>query len=152
MEDALQALGIDKATKPITAESDPYKILQVHDYKSISFLRQSPVVKAASSETIKVFAQNYPELLKHKYFLNVPVAMSVMYTFIKLFVAAKTLKKFHPISNGVNLAREMVTTSSVKGLGEMLPKEYGGKGSDLSVSGRQPALQEGEASAVASKS
>ena len=63
MEDALQALGIDKATKPITADDDPYKILQVHDYKSISFLRQSSSVKSASTETIKIFAQNYPELL-----------------------------------------------------------------------------------------
>jgi phosphatidylinositol transfer protein SFH5 len=77
MEDALQSLAIDKATKPITAEYDPYKILQVHDYKSISFLRQSPAVKAASTETIKVFAQNYPELLKEKFFVNVPVFMYV---------------------------------------------------------------------------
>ena len=71
-EEALQALAIDKATKPITAEWDPYKIFQVHDYKSISFLRQQSVVKAASTETIKIFAQNYPELLKEKFFVNVP--------------------------------------------------------------------------------
>ncbi|OQU99664.1 CRAL/TRIO domain-containing protein [Cladophialophora immunda] len=147
MEDALQALGIDKATKPITATYDPYKILQVHDYKSISFLRQSPVVKAASTETIKVFAQNYPELLKEKFFVNVPAFMGFIYTFMKLFVAAKTIKKFHPMSNGANLAREMVTSSKVKGLGDMLPAEYGGKGEDLSTTGRQPALEDDEAAA-----
>ena len=142
MEEALQALGIDKATKPISAEYDPYKILQVHDYKSISFLRQSSIVQAASKETIKVFAQGYPELLKEKFFVNVPAFMGFIYTFMKLFVAAKTVKKFHPMSNGANLAREMTSSSKVKGLGEMLPREYGGKGSDLSTTGKQPALAE----------
>ena len=182
MEDALRALGIDKATKPITAEHDPYKILQVHDYKSISFLRQSPVVKAASTETIKVFAQNYPELLKEKceyfptpvpqyqgsllvppfvpprvlqtngnaVFLNVPSVMGFVYAFMKLFVAAKTIKKFHPMNNGANLAKEVATSSKVKGLGELLPKEYGGKGGDLSSTGRQPALAEESVAAAAS--
>ncbi len=67
MELALQELSIATATKPITADYDPYKIYQVHDYKDISFLRQSAPVKSASSETIRVFAQNYPELLKEKF-------------------------------------------------------------------------------------
>lgn len=66
---ALQELGIQQlklssATEPITADKDPYKIIQVHDYKSISFLRQNPNVKAASTEVIKKFALAYPELLK----------------------------------------------------------------------------------------
>lgn len=66
---ALQELGIQQlklsaATEPITAERDPYKIIQVHDYKSISFLRQPPSVKAASTEVIKKFGLAYPELLK----------------------------------------------------------------------------------------
>lgn len=66
---ALQELGIQQlklssASEPITTEKDPYKINQVHDYKSISFLRQNPNVKAASTEVIKKFALAYPELLK----------------------------------------------------------------------------------------
>ena len=141
MELALRSLEIDQATKPITVGYDPYKIIQVHDYKSISFLRQSPVVKAASTETIKVFAQNYPELLKEKFFVNVPAFMGFIYAFMKLFVAQKTIKKFHPMSNGAGLAKEL-TYSKVKGLGEMLPKEYGGKGTDLDGAGKQPALQD----------
>lgn len=69
---ALQELGIQQlklseATEPITAEKDPYKIMQVHDYKSISFLRQPPAVKAASTEVIKKFALAYPELLKARH-------------------------------------------------------------------------------------
>ena len=137
MELALQSLDISSATVPISASDtlDPYKIFQVHDYKSISFLRQSSQVKTASTETIKVFAQNYPELLKEKFFLNVPAIMGFVYGFIKLFVAEKTRKKFHPMSNGGALNREFETW-----LGKMLPKEYGGEAPVLEETGRQPEL------------
>jgi len=50
--------------------------------------------------------------------------MGWVYGIMKLFVAAKTLKKFHPMNNGVNLANEF------KGSGldvKALPKEYGGE-------------------------
>jgi hypothetical protein len=75
MELALEALSLKTATKPITTTYDPYKIFQVHDYKNISFLRQSPAVKTASKTTIEVFSTNYPELLKEKFFINVPAVM-----------------------------------------------------------------------------
>lgn len=140
MELALQQLDIASATIPITATSDPYKMFQVHDYRSISFLRQSAAVKSASAETIKVFAQNYPELLKEKFFVNVPAIMGFVYNFMKLFVAAKTIKKFHPMSNGGGLAVEF-GDSEVKGLGEKLPGVYGGKGEELSVQGKGPLLE-----------
>lgn len=127
---ALQELGIQQlklndATEPITTESDPYKIMQVHDYKSISFLRQPPSVKAASTEVIKQFALAYPELLKEKFFVNVPAIMGWMYALIKVFIAEKTAKKFHPMANGANLAAEFKTSSMEE---KQLPKEYGGEG------------------------
>ncbi|KAI1765070.1 CRAL/TRIO domain-containing protein [Hypoxylon sp. FL1150] len=140
MELAVQELALPAATRPITADSDPYKIYQVHDYKSISFLRQSPSVKAASTETIKVFATAYPELLKEKFFVNVPVIMGFMYGLMKLFVAAKTIKKFHPMSNGGALSKEFAE-SKVPGLGEKLPAEYGGKGADLKTQGKEPLIE-----------
>ena len=140
MELALQELDLASATKAITAEYDPYKIFQVHDYKSISFLRQSPQVKSASAETIKVFAQNYPELLKEKFFVNVPAIMGFVYAFMKLFVAPKTIKKFHPMSNGGNLAVEFAE-STVAALGEKLPANYGGKGAELEAQGKGPLLE-----------
>lgn len=155
---ALQELGIQQlklssATEPITAEKDPYKIFQVHDYKSISFLRQNTNVKAASTEVIKKFALAYPELLKvskhlktlatasrchtyrgettdyhhqqEKFFVNVPAIMGWMYAVIKVFIAANTAKKFHPMANGANLAAEF----KASGIDEsQLPKEYGGQG------------------------
>ncbi|KAL2268283.1 hypothetical protein VTJ83DRAFT_3129 [Remersonia thermophila] len=140
MELALQELDLSSATKPIVADYDPYKIFQVHDYKSISFLRQSPQVKSASTETIKVFAQNYPELLKEKFFVNVPAIMGFMYAFMKLFVAPKTIKKFHPMSNGAKLAAEFAD-SKVAALGEKLPANYGGKGASLAEQGTGPLLE-----------
>jgi phosphatidylinositol transfer protein SFH5 len=140
MELALQDLSLATATKAITADYDPYKIFQVHDYKSISFLRSPPQVKSASAETIKVFAQNYPELLKEKFFVNVPAIMGFVYAFMKLFVAAKTIKKFHPMSNGGGLVLEF-NESKVKGLGEKLPNDYGGKGGELKAQGKEPLLE-----------
>ncbi|KAL2016214.1 hypothetical protein VTK56DRAFT_4071 [Thermocarpiscus australiensis] len=140
MELALQELDIASATKPITADYDPYKIFQVHDYQSISFLRQNPKVKTASKQTIEVFAANYPELLKEKFFVNVPAIMGFFYTFMKLFVAPKTIRKFHPMANGQNLAREFAE-SKVAGLGEKLPANYGGKGAELAEQGKGPQLQ-----------
>ncbi|SPQ24834.1 edfbee27-c516-4382-a4dc-9c1dfa4326f5 [Thermothielavioides terrestris] len=140
MEIALQELDLASATKPITADYDPYKIFQVHDYKSLSFLRQSSLVRSASTETIRVFAQNYPELLKEKFFVNVPAVMGFIYAFMKLFVAPKTIKKFHPMANGANLAKEFAA-SKVSGLGERLPANYGGKGGELSAQGKGPLLE-----------
>jgi phosphatidylinositol transfer protein SFH5 len=145
MELALSSLDIAAATTPITSNDieDPYKITQVHDYKSISFLRQSSTVKAASTETIKVFTQNYPELLKEKYFLNVPALMSFIYGLIRHFVAPKTARKFHPMADGRALAAEYTGTSKTKvpGLGKMLPKEFGGEGAGLAEAGKAPMYE-----------
>lgn len=101
MELAVQELSLSTATSPITSDSDadPFKMFQVHDYKGVSFLRQAPQVKAASTETIRVFATAYPELLKEKFFVNVPALMGFMYSFMKLFVAARTIvRKNIPLS------------------------------------------------------
>ncbi|KAI0427526.1 CRAL-TRIO domain-containing protein [Xylaria sp. FL1042] len=142
MEQAVQELSLSTATVPITADpdADPYKMFQVHDYKGVSFLRQAPQVKAASTETIRVFATAYPELLKEKFFINVPAVMGFMYGFMKLFVAARTIKKFHPMSNGANLAKEEFGGSKVP-LAQVLPPEYGGKGTDLKTQGKEPLVE-----------
>ncbi|CAH0022648.1 unnamed protein product [Clonostachys rhizophaga] len=133
MELGVQKLRIDAATEPISDDpsvADPYKMVQVHDYLSVSFLRMDPHVKAASKQTIDAFATAYPELLEHKYFVNVPTIMGWMYAAMKLFLAPATLKKFHPMSSGTTLAAELPQIKS------SLPKEYGGEG---------PSVKEGEA-------
>ena len=66
--------------------------------------------------------------------------MGFMYAFVKLFVAAKTAKKFHPMSNGGALAHEF-GQSKVANLAEKLPTEYGGKGGDLKTQGVGPSLE-----------
>lgn len=66
--------------------------------------------------------------------------MGFMYGVMKLFVAPKTIKKFHPMSNGGALSLEF-GESRISGLGGKLPKEYGGKGEDLNVVGKEPSLE-----------
>lgn len=66
--------------------------------------------------------------------------MGFFYSVMKLFVAPKTIKKFHPMSNGGALALEF-GDSKVSGLGEKLPKAYGGKGEELSTVGKEPLLE-----------
>lgn len=66
--------------------------------------------------------------------------MGFMYGVMKLFVAPKTIKKFHPMSNGGALHLEF-GDSKITGLGERLPKEYGGKGDSLTAVGKELQLQ-----------
>lgn len=66
--------------------------------------------------------------------------MGFMYGVMKLFVAPKTIKKFHPMSNGGVLCLEF-EDSKIPGLGERLPKEYGGKGDALTAVGKELQLE-----------
>jgi hypothetical protein len=126
MELSVRELDLPSATVPIASDGvDPYRMLQVHDYMDVSFLRMDPVIKAASKETIQVMSMAYPELLKEKFFVNVPLVMGWVFTAMKLFLSPETIKKFHPLSYGSSLAGEC------KGWGEELPTAYGGKGADI---------------------
>lgn len=126
MELSVQKLNLAAITEPIGGDgADPYQMIQVHDYQNVSFWRMDPAVKAASKKTIEVFSMAYPELLAHKYFVNVPALMGWMFTAMKLFLAPSTLKKFHPMTSGAALATEL------KGISSSLPKEYGGQGSSV---------------------
>ncbi|KAH7158228.1 CRAL-TRIO domain-containing protein [Dactylonectria estremocensis] len=123
MELSVQKLNLAAVTEPIPeGGEDPYQMIQVHDYMSVSFFRMDPAVKAASKETISVLSTAYPELLAHKYFVNVPAIMGWMFGAMKLFLAPATLRKFHPMSSGTTLATEL------KSIVSSLPKEYGGQG------------------------
>ena len=101
---------------------DPYRMIQVHDYLNVSFLRMDPAVKAASKEVIATFSMAYPELLNEKFFVNVPLLMGWVFTAMKLFLSPETVKKFHPLSYGSSLASELPS------FGKELPVPYGGKG------------------------
>ncbi|EAW14738.1 CRAL/TRIO domain protein [Aspergillus clavatus NRRL 1] len=129
MEMAVKELKMAEATSVIEYDGeDPYQMLQVHDYLNVSFLRLNPAIKAATKKTIEVFTTAYPELLREKFFVNVPAIMGWMFAAMKVFLSKNTTRKFHPISNGANLAREFPA------LKDQFPKAYGGGG---------PALQDG---------
>lgn len=124
MEFGTRKLNINGATAPIPeGEEDPYRMIQVHDYLSVAFLRMDPHIKAASKETIQTLSMAYPELLAHKYFVNVPTIMSWAFSAMKLFLSPATLRKFHPLSSGTTLA-----TNEMPEFASSLPKEYGGSG------------------------
>ncbi|KAJ4147373.1 hypothetical protein LMH87_001897 [Akanthomyces muscarius] len=137
---ALMELGVQKlklsevkALIPDGGE-DPYQMIQTHDYVDVSFFRMDPAVKAASKETIQTLSMAYPELLAHKYFVNVPFIMGWMFGAMKLFLAPTTLRKFHPMTSGTTLASELPTIVAT------LPREYGGKGPRLEEVGQQLAF------------
>lgn len=98
-------------------------ITQIHDYKGVSFLRFDPDIKKGSRATIKLFQDHYPELLKLKFFVNVPYLMTWVYDFVKRWLNKETTKKFVMLSQSKDLT---------KYLGSGIPVEYGGKGSSLS--------------------
>jgi len=126
MELSVKELDLASATEPIPPNGvDPYRMVQVHDYLNVSFLRMDPVVKAASKETIQTFSMAYPELLKEKFFVNVPLVMGWVFAAMKLFLSPETIKKFHPLSYGASLAGEL------PGWGQELPEAYGGTGKDI---------------------
>lgn len=126
MELSVKELDLPSATVKIPENgADPYQMVQVHDYLNVSFLRMDPTIRAASKETIQTFSTAYPELLKEKFFVNVPLVMGWVFTAMKLFLSPETIKKFHPLSYGSSLAGE------VKAFGAELPAGYGGKGKEV---------------------
>ena len=135
MELSVQKLKLNevKALIPEGGE-DPYQMIQTHDYLDVSFFRMDPAVKAASKETIQTLSMAYPELLAHKYFVNVPFIMGWMFGAMKLFLAPTTLRKFHPMTSGTTLASELPTIVAT------LPSEYGGKGPSVKEVGQQLAF------------
>ncbi|KAL4949109.1 CRAL-TRIO domain-containing protein [Aspergillus filifer] len=146
MELAVQELKLNQATQVIDYNGeDPYQMIQVHDYLNVSFLRVNPMIKAATKKTIEVFSTAYPELLREKFFVNVPAIMGWMFSLVKLFVHENTVRKFHPISNGANLAKEF------PGLQEKFPKAYGGSAAELEGSARTVALVKAEPKADEAK-
>ena len=132
MELAVQDLKMKDATEVIEYDGeDPYQMIQVHDYLNVKFFRMDPSVRAATKKVIEVFATAYPELLSEKFFVNVPAIMGWMFTAMKFILSRNTTRKFHPITNGANLAREFPAS-----IAEKIPKVYGGKGPELKENAR----------------
>jgi hypothetical protein len=129
MERSIELLDLASAKEPIPdydpvkATIDPYKTIQVHDYLRVSFFRSPAEVKTASKKTIEIFQKFYPELLDKKFFVNVPLLMSWMYTTMRALVAKETFKKLIMLSYGAELSKSMGSTT--------IPAAYGGTGEPL---------------------
>lgn len=140
----VKELKLNEATSVIDYEGeDPYQMMQVHDYQNLSFFRMNPTIRSATKKTIDVFSTAYPEVLREKFFVNVPTVMGWVFTAIKPFLSKNTIRKFHPITNGANLAREF------PGFADEIPSTYGGKAAPLKESGRTVALDDDDAPAAA---
>lgn len=128
MERSMARLALaDAKENPIPdlpATEDPYRLLQVHVYSDLSFLRLPPEVKAASKATIDIMAKHYPETLSRKFFVGVPRIMGWVFSFVRMFVSRETSKKFNVIAWEEQLAPEL-------GDKEFVPQRFGGSGSDL---------------------
>jgi phosphatidylinositol transfer protein SFH5 len=137
MELAVRELKINESTSVMNYDGpDPYQMIQVHDYQNVSFLRMNPTIKSASKQTIEIFSMAYPELLREKFFVNLPVIMGWVFTAMKVFLSKNTIRKFHPITNGANLAREFPSFMAD------IPKTYGGKGPELQENARGVPLED----------
>lgn len=110
-------------------------LLQIHDYKNVSFLRLDAETKRASKETIRVFQSYYPETLERKFFVNVPLMMQWVFGFVNRFLSRETMAKFVVLSDGKDLS---------KTLGDWVPREYGGKGGSIAEMGVKVEKVEGE--------
>lgn len=136
MELSIAKLKLATTTIPIPAYGqglDPHQAIQVHDYLSVSFLRQDPNVKAATKVTIDTFTKYYPETLSRKFFVNVPVVMGWMFKAATMVLSKETVRKFTVLSYGSELAGVLGKDG--------LPKEYGGSAEGLDVVGEQLGMQ-----------
>ncbi|GIL57747.1 hypothetical protein Vafri_12894 [Volvox africanus] len=69
-------------------------VTQVHDYSGASMFGMNSQVKAASRQIIKLFQDNYPEMLSAKLFLNIPRVMEFVFGIFSAFCDAATRAKF----------------------------------------------------------
>ncbi|KAG7192886.1 Non-classical phosphatidylinositol transfer protein (PITP) [Scheffersomyces spartinae] len=100
---------------------------QVHDYNNVSMFKIDKGMKIATKEIILIFGDNYPELLSIKFFLNVNILMSWIFSFFKNLgiISAETLSKFQ-VSHNSDIGSYFRP--------EKLPPQYNGNRSTLVAS------------------
>lgn len=123
MERAMSHLNLATTTVPIPdfgKGPDPHRMIQLHIYTGVSFLRLDPRVKAAPKAVIQLMVANYPETLARKLFIGVPVFMSWMFAAVRVFISAETARKFSIVGD------EEGTAAELGGEKDDVPKKYGG--------------------------
>ncbi|ORZ35967.1 CRAL-TRIO domain-containing protein [Catenaria anguillulae PL171] len=92
---------MESAMSQLDLNSDPEveAVMQVHDYAGAS-MRPAGAMRDATKQIIALFADNYPECLSRKLFVNVPAVMESLFSVISVFSPAKTRAKFRMIGAG----------------------------------------------------
>ncbi|EFJ48320.1 hypothetical protein VOLCADRAFT_60677 [Volvox carteri f. nagariensis] len=85
---------MEQAVGLLDFEGGVEHVTQVHDYSGASMFRMDSHTKAASRQIIKLFQDNYPEMLSVKLFLNVPRLMEVLFGLFSALTDAETRAKF----------------------------------------------------------
>lgn len=83
-------------------DSKNHKIVQIHDYNHVSMFGVDKNMRKSTKAIIKIFGDNYPELLSTKFFINVPSIMRWVFSFIVNIgvISEETLKKFNVLNHG----------------------------------------------------
>ncbi|PLN80093.1 hypothetical protein BDW42DRAFT_186293 [Aspergillus taichungensis] len=114
---------------------DPYKMLQVQDYRKLGSLRTYFGIRPFARWTVNTIALVYPEMLTERYFVNIPVTRGCNFRFFKVFRGKDTSRPFYPISDGANLASKLPNSLQLQ-----IPQIYGGKGQPLQGHAREVGL------------
>ncbi|KAK4620009.1 Phosphatidylinositol transfer protein SFH5 [Fulvia fulva] len=139
---AISQLNLNSADKPIPDYGkgpDPYKMIAVHDYLSVSFFRQPAESKASSQKIIDMFQRYYPETVSYKYVVNVPTIMQWMMGAMKMLMSKDSIQTMTWMTYGNQLYQY---------LGTDIPKEYGGTGATLAETAITPKYDSQETEAA----
>eukprot|EP00195_Chlamydomonas_chlamydogama_P015990 CAMPEP_0202911340 /NCGR_PEP_ID=MMETSP1392-20130828/54700_1 /ASSEMBLY_ACC=CAM_ASM_000868 /TAXON_ID=225041 /ORGANISM="Chlamydomonas chlamydogama, Strain SAG 11-48b" /LENGTH=394 /DNA_ID=CAMNT_0049601807 /DNA_START=87 /DNA_END=1271 /DNA_ORIENTATION=+ len=125
---------MERAIQQLDFEEGIEQVMQVHDYAGASMFKLSPQVKAATRTIIKLFQDNYPEMLSTKLFLNVPKIMEFAFSIMSAFSDSATRSKFQMVSSANTRATLLNYIEPAR-----LQGRYGGFGKTDTAASGSPA-------------
>ena len=139
LELASRSLGIASANQPITADwkRDPYKIWRVDDAKHFHSRSPPSAYTRAWLEAGRFLPQNYPELWKDSFIVNVPPAAVFLSNISRVLSFRGRRRRSHLRRRGHKLAKNFD-----EWLRNQLPEEYGGSGKALAEVGNELRIEQ----------
>ena len=136
MELAAHELKIDESTTVMDYDGpDPYKMLQVQDFRKLSYLWMYLKIRPFVKWTMDTIPLAYPGLLAERYFVNIPATKGCKFRLPKVFRGRDTTRRFYPISDGATLGPKLSPTLQLG-----IPQVYGGSGQPLRGNAREVRL------------
>ncbi|KAI9187696.1 Non-classical phosphatidylinositol transfer protein (PITP) [Blastocladiella emersonii ATCC 22665] len=113
---------MERAMALLDLEREPgvEAVMQVHDYAGAS-MRPAGAMRAVTKQVIATFADNYPECLSRKLFVNVPKVMESLFAAVSIFSPERTRAKFRMVGAGSTRAALWQWIDATE-----LPERYGG--------------------------